>query len=56
MRATGGNNVVRNLIVNTYAACAGMGTWNSHLQDPLTQMQLPTDNAAGHLIQSEPDG
>ena len=50
VRATGGNNVVRNLIVNTYAACAGMGTWNSHLQDPLTQMQLPTDNAAGHLI------
>ena len=50
VRATGGNNAVRNLIVNTYAACAGMGTWNSHLQDPLTQMQLPTDAAAGHLI------
>ena len=50
VRATGGNNAVRNLIVNTYAACCGMGTWNSHLQDPLTQMQLPTDNAAGHLI------
>ena len=50
VRATGGNNAVRNLIVNTYAACCGMGTWNSHLQDPLTQMQLPTDNATGHLI------
>ncbi|MBR3471715.1 MAG: cellulase family glycosylhydrolase [Prevotella sp.] len=50
VRATGGNNAVRNLIVNTYAACCGMGTWNSHLQDPLTQMQLPTDAAAGHLI------
>ena len=50
VRATGGNNAVRNLIVNTYAACCGMGTWNFHLQDPLTQMQLPTDNATGHLI------
>ena len=50
VRATGGNNAVRNLIVNTYAACCGMGTWNTHLQDPLTQMALPTDNAAGHII------
>ncbi len=50
VRATGGNNAQRNLIVNTYAACCGMGTWNSHLQDPLKQMQLPTDNASGHLI------
>ncbi len=50
VRATGGNNAARNLIVNTYAACCGMGTWNAHLQDPLTQMQLPTDAAAGHLI------
>ena len=50
VRATGGNNAMRNLIVNTYAACCGMGTWNTHLQDPLTQMALPTDNAAGHII------
>jgi len=50
VRATGGNNAVRNLIVNTYAACCGMGTWNAHLQDPLTQMALPTDNVAGHII------
>ena len=50
VRATGGNNAVRNLIVNTYAACCGMGTWNLYLQDPLTQMQLPTDAAASHLI------
>ena len=50
VRATGGNNAVRNLIVNTYAACCGMGTWNTHLQDPLTKMVLPTDNAAGHII------
>ena len=50
VRATGGNNAMRNLIVNTYAACCGMGKWNTHLQDPLTQMALPTDNAAGHII------
>ena len=50
VRATGGNNAVRNLIVNTYAACCGMGTWNTHLQDPLTKMVLPTDNAVGHII------
>ena len=50
VRATGGNNVVRNLIVNTYGACSGMGTWNAHLQDPLKQMALPSDNAEGHLI------
>ena len=50
VRATGGNNAVRNLIVNTYGACSGMGTWNAHLQDPLKQMQLPTDNVADHLI------
>ena len=28
VRAAGGNNVSRNLIVNTYAACCGSGTWN----------------------------
>lgn len=50
VRATGGNNAVRNLIVNTYAACAGMGMWSTHLRDPLTQMLLPTDNVADHLI------
>ena len=50
VRSTGGNNAQRNLIVNTYGACSGSGTWNSHLQDPLKKMQLPTDNAANHLI------
>lgn len=50
VRATGGNNVMRNLIVNTYGACSGEGTWNDHLQDPLKQMQLPTDHIADHLI------
>lgn len=50
VRATGGQNATRNLIVNTYAACAGAGSWNTHLQDPLKQMALPKDDVEGHLI------
>lgn len=51
VRASGGNNAKRNLVVNTYGACNGGGTWNSHLKDPLRDMQLPTDAAgSGHLI------
>ena len=50
VRSTGGNNAQRNLIVNTYGACNGSGTWNQHLQDPLKQMKLPTDNVSNHLI------
>ena len=47
VRGTGGNNQVRNLVVNTYAACSGDGTWNSHLKEPLTQFHLP--EAPGHI-------
>ncbi len=50
VRATGGNNAQRNLIVTTYGACSGSGTWNSHLADPLKNMKLPTDDVSGHLI------
>ncbi len=50
VRATGGNNATRNLIVSTYGACSGEGTWNSHLQDPLKQMQIPADEVEGHII------
>ncbi len=50
VRSTGGNNAQRNLVVNTYGACNGVGTWNSHLQDPLKQMKLPADEAEGHLL------
>ena len=50
VRATGGNNLRRNLVVCTYGACDGSGTWNSHLQDPLKQMKLPEDVANGHII------
>lgn len=35
VRATGGNNAQRNLVVCTYGACDGSGSWNSHLKDPL---------------------
>lgn len=47
VRGTGGNNAMRNLIVNTYGACSGDGTWNSHLKDPLLQLQLP--ESPGHI-------
>lgn len=51
VRATGGNNATRNLIVNTYAATSG-GVWgtNTHPQEPLEQLVLPTDKTKGHLI------
>ena len=47
VRATGGNNAERNLVVNTYGACSGDGTWNKHLQEPLLFMQIP--EAPGHI-------
>lgn len=49
VRATGGLNASRNLIVNTYAACSGAGTWNSHLKDPLKNMDLPYDSIKDHI-------
>ena len=51
VRSTGGNNAKRNLVVNTYGACCGEGTWNNHLKDPLNYMKLPNDAAGtGHII------
>ena len=47
VRATGGNNKYRNLVVNTYGACSGDGTWNQHLKEPLTQFVLPEE--PGHV-------
>lgn len=47
VRGTGGNNARRNLVVNTYGACSGDGTWNVHLTEPLLQLQLP--EAPGHI-------
>lgn len=50
VRATGGNNAVRNLVVNTYGACNGVGDWNSHLQDPLKNMARPEDAVEDHIL------
>lgn len=50
VRATGGNNAERNLIVSTYGACSGDGNWNAHLQDPLKEMNLPDDSSEDHII------
>ena len=50
VRNTGGYNSQRNLVVNTYGACDGHGSWNTHLKEPLTEMTLPNDDASNHLI------
>ena len=50
VRKTGGNNARRNLIVTTYGACCGEGSWSNHLTDPMTNMKLPNDAVEGHLI------
>lgn len=50
VRSTGGNNAVRNLIVNTYGACSGSGNWNPHLKEPLKNMDLPSDSTEDHLM------
>lgn len=49
VRATGGNNTQRNLVINTYASANGLGNWNAHLTDVLTELQAPTDAAKKHL-------
>ena len=41
VRATGGNNETRNLIVNTYAAATG--------EDVLNNLVIPTDKNEGHI-------
>lgn len=50
VRNTGGNNAKRNLVVNTYAAANGGGSWSTYLQDPIKKMTYPQDDAgAGHI-------
>ena len=49
VRGSGGNNSQRNLIVNTYGACCGSGSWSTHLKDPLSQMKVPTGES-NHII------
>lgn len=50
VRATGGKNAYRNLIVNTYGACCGNGTWNTHLKDPLKNLEIPDDDVDNRII------
>ncbi len=50
VRATGGNNAERNLVVSTYGACSGEGTWSSHLNEPLTELKYPEDAVDGHIV------
>ena len=49
VRATGGNNTQRNLIVTTYCAANGYGNWDSHLKDPLTKLNNP-ESTGSHII------
>ncbi len=49
VRATGGNNTQRNLVINTYASANGSGDWNAHLADVLTELTTPTDVTKNHL-------
>lgn len=42
VRATGGNNTTRNLVVNTYAAACG--------EEVLKNLTIPTDKVSGHII------
>lgn len=50
VRATGGNNAVRNLVVNTYGACNGLGSWSPYLTDPLKNMKMPADAVKDHIL------
>ena len=52
VRATGGNNATRNLVVQTYASANGFDydDWNTHLTDPVKNLQLPEDEAKNHII------
>lgn len=50
VRSTGGNNSNRNLVVCTYGACDGGGSWSNHLIEPLKEMKLPSDKTEGHII------
>ena len=48
VRKSGGNNDKRNLIVNTYGACNGSGTWKTYLKDPLKNLSLP-ESESNHI-------
>ena len=49
VRGVGGNNTNRNLIINTYCASNGVGTWSTHLKEPLTKLNIP-EGESSHII------
>ncbi len=51
VRRSGGKNATRNIIVNTYGGCSGSGSWNPHLKEPLTRMEIPRGERDHLLIQ-----
>lgn len=50
VRSTGSNNRYRNLVINTYAAFNGEGSWSPKMKEPLKRLELPEDVESGHLI------
>ena len=50
VRATGGKNSYRNLIVNSYCGSNGSGNWNKHLLEPIQNLEYPNDEAKNHII------
>ena len=48
VRATGGNNLSRNLIVTNYAAYKGAGT--DHFKDSFNSLVIPKDTVEGHIM------
>ncbi len=49
VRATGGNNIYRNLVVNTYSACVGPAE-EEWCRRPYRELKIPEDVTEKHLI------
>ena len=47
VRSTGGNNLMRNLIVNPYSACVGPEDW---CRRPYMELKIPNDITNNHII------
>ena len=47
VRSTGGNNIERNLVINTYSGC--VGPWNIHAES-FEKMNIPKDVTKDHII------
>ena len=50
VRATGGGNSSRNLVINTYAAATGGVSWTADHDQVVANLKIPEDSAEGHLI------